>query len=530
MFGKRPVISSLRGMVTAAHPHAASAGARTLRSGGNAFDAIVATAATLNIVEPFMSGIAGLGMATMWSAAERRVRALDFISPVPQAIDASQLSRQDTFRGRKASAAPGNLAGWAELHAHYGRMPFADLLAPAIELATEGFPVTDGVPYMNADWFDLHHEDPEWRRVYTNGTADVEVGWVLRQPDLAETFKAIATHGPEYLYRGPLGQNMVAHLNAGGGALTSADLAAVAPQWVEPISINYRGLDVYTLPPPAESFQLLLTLGALRDIDFTRMEANGVEYLDRVCRAIRVSAEVRIRNNKADATTMQTLLSEAHMRELGKRVLEDTPLAGRTQRWDAITDPALINMREHTTSFSAADADGNMVCITQSLGSVYGSGVVIPDTGVCMNNFLNWGDLDADSPNYLRAGAPIAMCLAPTISLRDGEPELALGTPGSYGILQTQAQALVQYADYGLDLQSAIEAPRMRAYDGNYLAIENRINNDVIAELQTRGHVVDVVAPWNMKMGGLHAIARDASTGVLTGAADPRRDGYAMMA
>jgi gamma-glutamyltranspeptidase/glutathione hydrolase len=529
MFGRRPIISSTRGMVCAAHPHAAAAGARMLRQGGNAFDAAVAAAAALNVVEPFMSGVAGLGMATVWSAREQRVRCLDFVSPVPAKLDPSDMTLADTFRGRKASAAPGNLAGWARLSEGYGNLTLDAAFAPAIELAEEGYPVTDGVPYMNASWFDLHHEDPEWLRTYTNGTDTVPVGWVLRQPDLARSLKMIADQGPGALYEGELGEKLVAHLQAGGAALTMDDMRAVDPQWVEPLRVNYRGIAVHSLPPPAESFQCLLTLGILDHINLADLPPNGIEHLDRLFRAIRIAGECRVTNNLASRDVIEALFSQESLAGMAATVKSDEPLSGRTQRFEPVTDRALANMREHTTSFSAADADGNMVCITQSLGSVYGSGVVIPGTGICMNNFLNWGDLNPASPNYLSPGGRLAMCLAPTISVRDAEPVLALGTPGSYGILQTQVQALVQFIDFGLDLQSALEAPRARLFDGNLASIESRIAPEVIEALGGRGHDMEVVEPFTTKMGGLHAVSRDPATGVLTGAADPRRDGYALM-
>ena len=168
-----------------------------------------------------------------------------------------------------------------------------------------------------------------------------------------------------------------------------------------------------------------------------------------------------------------------------------------------------------------------MVCITQSLGSMYGSGVVIPGTGVCMNNFLNWTDLDPASPNHPRPGQPMAMCLAPSVSTRDGEAVLALGTPGSYGILHTQVQALAQFVDFDLPLQQAIEAPRARLWDGRRISVEARIAPEVTAELSARGHLVETVAPWTRKVGGMQGIERRPDTGALIGAADPRRDGYA---
>lgn len=528
MFGHRPVVSSLRGMVAAAHPLAATAGASVLRQGGNAFDAVVATAAVLNVVEPYMSGLAGLGMASAWVAAEQRVRCLDFVSAVPRGFAADGLTRADTFHGCRASAAPGSLAAWAQLNAEYGRLPFARLLEPAIDLAAEGFPLGEGLPYMNAGWFDLRQHDREWLRVY--GSAGLAIGSVLRQPDLAATLRAIAEQGPAYLYDGPLGERMCAHLRGGGGALDMGDLRAVAPRWREPLQVDHRGLRVHSLPPPAEAFQFLLTLGALRDIDLAGLPRDGVEHLDAVLRAIRLAAELRITHNGAGDAAIAALFEPEHLGRLGECIRAPGPVSGRTQRWQAVTDPALVALREHTTSFSAADAAGNMVCVTQSLGSVYGSGVVIPGTGVCMNNFLNWGDLDPASPNALVPGGPLAMCLAPSITLRAGQPVLALGTPGSYGILQTQVQVMVQHVDFGLDLQAAIEAPRVRLYDGQLGSAESRLDAEVVAGLCARGHALTVVEPWTSKVGGFHGISRDPGSGVLTGAADPRRDGYAVPA
>jgi gamma-glutamyltranspeptidase/glutathione hydrolase len=527
MNGQRPLVSSLRGMVAAAHPLAAFAGARILREGGNAFDAAVATAAALNVVEPFMSGLAGLGMATCYSAEARAVRCLDFCPGVPKHLDVASLGKQDIFIGSRASAVPGNLAGWARLAGDLGTLPLADLLAPAIELAREGFPVTDGLPAVTPEWWDLRSRDPEWVRVYSDGSAGMRPGWILRQPDLAATFERIAADGPAVLYGGPLGQAMVKHLAAGGGALRMEDLEAMQAHWVEPLRVDYRGLAVHTLPPPAEAFQFLLTLGILGGVDLAAMQRDGAGHLDAVFRAVRLAAEARIRNNRCPPAQAARLLGEESLAGLRARHAAGEGLEGRTQQFQAITDPSLLGMREYTTSLSTADAEGNMVCITQSLGSIYGSGVVIPGTGVCMNNFLNWGDLDPASPNHLRAGERMAMCLAPSISTRAGAPVLALGTPGSYGILHTQVQAMVQHLDFGLPLQQAIEAPRARLWDGRRVSLESRVGPEVVAQLAALGHDVQPTDPWTRKVGGMQAIARCPATGVLTGAADPRRDGYA---
>jgi len=527
MNGRRPLVSSLRGMVAAAHPLAAFAGARVLREGGNAFDAAVATCAALNVVEPFMSGLAGLGMATCHVAASGTVRCLDFVPSVPLGFESAATTKEQTFLGPKASGAPGNLAGWARLCEDHGRRPLGDLLAPAIELARDGFPATDGLAVVTPQWWDLREREAEWVRVYTDGTPEPRTGWVLRQPDLAATLERIARDGIEALYGGELGARMVAHLRERGGVLSMADLERVDPPWVEPLAVDYRGLRMHSLPPPSEAFQYLLTLGILEATDLAALERDGVEHLDTVIRAVRLAAEERIRHNRCAPDTARAMLAGPALEALRRRHRSGEGLEGRTQQWHAITDPALIGRREYTTSLSTADAEGNLVCITQSLGSIYGSGVVIPGTGVCMNNFLNWTDLDPESPNHPRPGEPLAMCLAPSIASRDGEPVLALGTPGSYGILHTQVQAMVQYLEFGLPLQAAVEAPRMRLWDGRRVQAESRIAPQVLAQLRARGHEVEAVEPWTRKVGGMQAIERDPRTGVLTGAADPRRDGYA---
>ena len=293
---------------------------------------------------------------------------------------------------------------------------------------------------------------------------------------------------------------------------------------------DYRGLTVHVPPPPAESFQFLLTLRLLAETDFAAVPHLGVDHLDRVFRAIRLAAELRIRHNRKDAGAIRGLLSEDAIGPLRRRLLDGSPVWGRTEQH---ADGPLIDgpgLNEHTTSFSAMDTDGNAVCITQSLGSPWGSGTAIPGTGLCLNNFMNWGDLDPASPNHLKPGERYAMCLAPSISLKDGAPVLCLGTPGSYGIPQTQAQAMVHHLDYGLDLQAAIDGPRGRLWDGRNVSLENRVPAEVIDGLRARGHDVTAMGAFSWSAGGMQAIARDPETGAFTGAADSRRDGAAVAA
>ncbi len=520
--------TSTTGVVASAHRLASRAGARILRGGGNAFDAAVAVAACLNVVEPYMSGLAGMGFATMWVAAERRVRVLDFVAPVPRSFPVERFTSRDQLaRGPLSVGAPASLAGWLTLWQAGGSLPLDHLLEPAIVLATDGFQVgrfgaeeiTQHAPALASD---LRHGEA-FRSAYPFG-AGMAAGATMQQPHLAETLRQIGTHGAGTLYGGALGRRIVDHVQALGGTLAMDDLGAVQAVWREPAAVPYRGILVHTPPPPCEGFQFLLTLRLLDGFDVARLGRETAGHLDLVIRAIRIAASVRIQNGNPPPERLGELLSDGMVEALRARLRAGAGLQGPTEQWTpgppAPEDPG------HTTSFSVADHDGNLVCVTQSLGSVFGSGVVVPGTGICLNNFLFWADVQPGSPNRTAGGRALPMCMAPSISTQAGIPVLALGTPGSYGILQTQAQAMVSHLDFGLDLQAAIDAPRGRLWDGDTTEFENRIAPGVIAALRAMGHGARTLeSAWSMKVGGMQAIRRDPANGLLTGAADRRRDG-----
>ncbi|MEJ0078455.1 MAG: gamma-glutamyltransferase [Alphaproteobacteria bacterium] len=490
-----------------------------------------ATAAALNVVEPYMSGLAGAGLATCWIAAEKRIRVLDFVPRVPASFPAERFrKREDLARGPLSAGVPGNLAGWAELVRAHGKKPLGDALAPATALARDGFPLVEfNVEETNEHAPAIQGEaalSGEFTRNYLRGGNKAEAGRVLAQPELAGTFERLAAAGPQLLYGGELGAAIVTHLTSLGGYMAMKDLEQVAPKWKDPISVMYRGRVVHVPPPACEGFQFLLTLRILEGFDLAALERNGAEHLDIVYRTVRLAAGVRINNNNPDPQTLARLLDEEHVETLRARVRDGRPIAGPTEQW--MEPPAGGEDPGHTTSFSIGDHEGNLICVTQSLGSPFGSGVVVPGTGVCLNNFLYWTEVNPKSPNRTAPGAELPICMAPTLATRDGMPVLALGTPGSYGILQTQAQAYVQYVDFALPLQDAIEAPRARLWDGTWVQVEGRVAPAVVAELKARGHGAESFADWTMKVGGMQAVAVDPATGVMTGAADPRRDGYAV--
>ena len=522
MSGRRPTISSMSGIVAAAHPHAAAAGASVLRSGGNAFDAAVATAAALNVVEPYMSSLAGMGLATCWVAREQRVRTLNFVPPIPARFPVERFTRRDELaRGPSSVGLPGNLAGWQALLAAHGTRKLGELFQPAIGLARDGFPVIEfNIEESNGTEPELrNHPDlyEPWARNYTDGSGRLRKGFVLRQPDLAATLEGIAASGPAAFY-----DRLSAHLAKSGVSISREEITAFKPAWSDPATVRYRDITVNVPPPPCEGFQFLIALAILDGFDLRAMERNGIEHLDTVWRAIRLSAGERIAHNNPTPETLARLLSPPSLERLRARVRDGRPITGPTEQWMA---PA-AGGESHTTSFSVADRDGNLVCVTQSIGSPYGSAVIVPGTGVTLNNFLYWADVQPGSPNRSKPGGVLPMCVSPSISLRDGRPLLALGTPGSYGIKQTQTQAMVQLIDYGLDIQDAIEAPRVRLWDGRKVHAEARFAPATLEALRQRGHDVEVGDAWTMKVGGMQGVLIDRATGARTGGCDPRRDGY----
>ena len=430
------------------------------------------------------------------------------MSLIPRKFPLEKLnSREQIVRGPIPVGSPGNLAGWCEMVSAYGTKKLPELFAPAIAVARDGFGLIEfNVEEIGGVTYELRGKDklyPEWSRTYLEGIAGGRpaLGAVLKQPDLANTLEALAAEGPGLMYGGALGKKLVERLAELGGTLTMDDLMDFKAQWIDPVAVTYRGRTVHVPPPPCEAFQYLLALRILEGFDLGKLPRNGTDHIDTVLRAIRIAAGVRIANGAPSQQKLAELLSDGHVESLRARVRDGKPVVGPTEQW---TPPA---NEGHTTSFSIADKHGNMVCVTQSLGSVFGSGVVVPGTGVCLNNFLYWADVNPKSPNRVKIGDAMPICVAPSIVTEDDKPVLALGTPGSYGILQTQVQAMVQYVDFGLPLQQAIEAPRARLTDGRAVLLEARVDAQVRDELRARGHDLTSGPDWTMKVGGMQGVA-----------------------
>jgi gamma-glutamyltranspeptidase / glutathione hydrolase len=528
----RPTVMGRRGVVASAHPLASMAGVEMLLAGGNAVDAAVAVASTLNVVEPFMSGAGGIGLMLVSRGAERHV--LDFIGRAPQAADAQRCTDDELVGGPKACATPGNLGGWLVALERFGTMNRARVLAPAIGHAERGVPLT----FKNVEFFEQARatlgRSREAERLYL-GHGGPRAGAVAVYKELASTLRQVAEGGADVFYRGPIGTSIARAVREAGGWLSEADLADFKPEWREPATIPYRGHQVCSVPPPFSAFQMLETLNILEGFDLRAWGHNSVDYLHHLLEAVKLGSADRLAYAYSGDVPIAGLLSKQYAESQRARI--DPKRAGvsegerhsreRLANQIAEGHPARF-ADEQTTHFACADAAGMVVSVTQTLGAPFGSGFAAPGTGVVLNNILKWMDRDPASPNVVAPGRKAGTMMSPTQVFRDGAFRLSIGTPGSYGILQTTPQMLLNVLEFGMNLQEAIEAPRVRAYRDRLVDVEARIATEVRDELARRGHDVNEIADWSWIVGGGQGIMRDAESGALMAGADPRRDGYAI--
>ena len=529
----RPTVMGTRGAVASAHPLASMAGIQTLLAGGNAVDAAVAVGAALNVVEPFMSSIGGIGlMLISRPGGERHV--LDFLGPSPKAADPARCTDDELVGGPKSCAIPGNLGGWLAAHERFGRLPRATALEPAIALAERGVPLT----FKNVEFFTqaratLARSREAERLYWPNGGP--RAGAVMTYKELAGTFRQVAEGGAEVFYRGPIAKAIARAVQEAGGWLTEQDLAEFTPMWRQPVTINYRGHDVYTMPPPFSAFQMLETLNILEGFDLLGWGHNSVDYLHHLIEAIKLGSADRLAYAYSEGVPIKGLLSKAYAASQRARIDPGRAAVSEGERFDPVKlagqiaegYPAKFE-NEQTTHFACADADGTVVSVTQTLGMPFGSGFAVPGTGIVLNNILKWSDRDARSTNVLRPGRKSGTMMSPTHVFKDGAFLLSIGTPGSYGILQTQPQMLLNQLEFDMNVQEAIEAPRVRIYRDRLVDGEARIAEDVRAGLAERGHQVNVLDDWSWVVGGGQGLRRDQESGAWMAGADPRRDGYAL--
>ena len=494
-------------------------------------DAIVATAAALNVVEPYMSGVGGVGFLLL-HLSSGQTKALNFSGVAPMKATPDQFNYETRERGPLACLVPGNLAGWTEAHRNHGLLPLSQIFAPAVSLARDGFPLHPANTKLLA--LSLERLDQEGIRIF--GDVEQRIGAVLRQPELGDTLEEIGQDGGEGFYRGRLAGAIAAQVQSLGGLITEEDLASYQAQWEEPIAVSYRGLEVKTCPPNCEGFQILQTLLLLEPEDLEELGHNTTSYLHLLAEAIKLAMADRIRfgsDPRQQPVPLERLLSAEYIAE--RRCLIDRQRAtlSNGENWVPKGIPGALAAGSEdglTTHMSAIDFEGNACSITQSLGAGFGSGVVIPGTGIVLNNFANWSEIDprCPNPNLIAPGQRPSCCMAPLQVFQGGRFWFSVGTPGSWGIPQTTTQMILNIVEFGANPQLAIEAPRIRLQEGTRVLIETRIDQRVREELASKGHDLELIGDFSWIVGGGQSVMIDLDSGARLGGADPRRDGYAL--
>ena len=514
------------GMVSTAHPLATDAGVGILRAGGNAFDAAVAIAAALNVVEPENSGLGGYGTIVVYDARRRESRFLNPSGRIPAAVDSDAFRPPTTDylanrRGAKAVSTPGNLHAWEALSKTYGSLPWARVLQPATALAERGFELDAAGAAAIASAYASF--PPSAQRFYGRDGRPLQPGERLVQADLAGTLRAVASGGPDVFYRGPVGRAIDAAMRGSGGFLALADLEADRAEWYPTIGITYRGRQIVTAPPPANTFDYLVRLGLMSRFDCRALGHNSAGYLHRFAEATKFGFWVRLKyagDPDVAPAPLGLLLSEAYWRNEAAKI--DLERASRFEPPSRAPEPG-----QHTTHFVVADRWGNVVSATQTLGNTFGSRIMPEGTGVWLNNSLAYCTFEPKgNPMDAHAGRRKLSGDCPTIVMQDGRPWVAIGTPGGHTIGQTVPQMVMNLIDFEMDIAAAIAAPRISFVEPDGLAVEQGVPVEVRNALAAKGHRVQTARA----LGNAHGLTieyRDGQPARFTGAADPRGRGTA---
>jgi gamma-glutamyltranspeptidase/glutathione hydrolase len=515
------------GAVTAGHPLAAEAGLRVLQAGGNAMDAAITMAGVLAVARPHMNGLGGDMFLLYYDSATGETHGLNGSGRAGTARTLEELKDQGLddmpSTGPLSVSVPGAVGGWAEALDRFGTISWADALEPAVELARRGLPVSETLAFDIAAAEEKLRGDPEATRVFLPGGAPPAAGSTLDRSDLAATLERLQAHGPNELYGGRTGERVVEFLLEAGGLLRLEDLEGYQPEWVDPIRASYLGLEVLALPPNTQGVTLLEELKLLSQFDVAALGHNSGDYLHVLAETIRIAFDDRDAH-VSDPDTMRTSVSW---------LLDDERLAGLAETIDpmgsAFQEP-VIEGEDHpnTVYMIAADGQGNVVSMIQSLFASFGSGLVVPGTGIVLQNRGSLFTFEPDHPNLFAPGRRPFHTLCPVLALRDGSPWLAFGTPGGDGQTHTHLQVLNNIVAFGMTPQEAIDAPRLRRYGNGRLAIEDRVPAEVRDTLVSRGYDVRLVAGWTEEFGGAQAVLIEPGTGAKRAGADRRREGWAL--
>ena len=523
---RRSPVLAKNGMVATSQPLAAMAGVRMMMQGGNVVDAAVASAAVLSVVEPVSTGVGGDMFALVWNAKEKQARSLNGSGRAPAAASIAELRdkgrEQMPGTGPHSITVPGTVHGWETLLRAYGTMPLSEVLKPAIHYAEEGFPVSDIIAHLWSIGLANLSRLPSGQELLLNGRAPKH-GEVMWLPTLARTLLTIAEGGSEAFYQGELGERMATFVQEQGGWLSAADLAKHTSDWDEPISTDYRGVTCWECPPSGQGIAALEALNIVEGFDIKGMGAQTADAYHHLMEAMRLAF--------ADA-----------FRYVADPRQTPVPIAELTSKSYAASRRALINQHRalpsvphgkvpgggDTVYISCVDGQGNACSFINSVFDNFGTGLVVPGTGIALHNRGALFSLDPEHLNALAPGKRPYHTIIPAMATVDGDLYLCYGVMGAFMQPQGHLQVISNMVDCGMDPQEAVNALRFMVR-GDTVLLEEGLSSDVVRELQRRGHRVNVISGYDrLVMGGAQVIQRDRETGVLWGGSDPRKDGCAL--
>lgn len=535
-FATRSEVLAPEAMAATSHPLATQAALAILRQGGNAVDAAIAANAVLGLVEPVGNGIGGDLFAMVWDAKNEKLHGLNASGRAPQGLSLAKLKRlaPDGIPpyGPLPVTVPGCVDGWFELHQRFGKLDMAQVFAPAIHYAEQGFPVTELVAYYWKKSVPRLRDYPGFMAQFTiNGRAPVK-GEVWRNPNLAQTLKTLAAEGPEVFYQGRIGRQIGDFMQQHGGYLSAADMAAHRSEWVQPLSTNYRGFDVWELPPNTQGVAALQILNIVEGFDLAGAGFGSANHLHWLIEATKLVFEDRAKvyaDPDFSPAPINTLLSNRYARQRRKLILPEQAL-------DTVSS-GVLEQAGDTIYLTTADAQGNMVSLIQSNYRGMGSGMAPDGLGFILQDRGELFSLDPDHANVYAPGKRPFHTIIPAFITHKGQPWVSFGLMGGSMQPQGHAQIVMNLIDFKMGLQEAGDAPRVfvggatsptsdqdqQLRDGGRVHIESGFDYTTIRQLMDWGHEVGyALGPY----GGYQAIQR-LPNGVYAGASESRKDGMA---
>jgi gamma-glutamyltranspeptidase / glutathione hydrolase len=522
----RSMVMTRYGIVATEHPLASEIGAHVLRQGGTAADAAVAANAAVGLFAPMANGIGGDMFAIVYEAKSGQVYGLNASGWSPAKLTPEILKDRKEMpqSGIFSVTVPGAVDGWEKLLKRFGRKRLAELLAPSIRYAEEGFPVTEIFASYWADSEKKLRQNANAAATFLPGGRAPKPGEIFRNPDLAWSYKQIARRGRKAFYEGPIAARILAASKALGGVMTAEDLAKYSSEWVEPISTTYRGWTVYEIPPNGQGIAALMMLNLMEKFPIADPGTGTADALHVMIEAKKLAYADMLRyvcDPKFAPPPVKGMLDKAYAAERARQIDK----ARANCDVEAGKPPP---MGTDTTYLCVVDAEGNLVSYIQSNYNSFGSGVVPEGTGFALQNRGGLFSLDPVNPNVLAGRKRPLHTIIPAF-MSKGEVRIAFGIMGGWNQAQAHAQFVSDIVDHQMNIQAALEAPRFtkQTFQGCDVEIESRVPATVRAELATRGHQLMVRGEFASSVGGGQAVMRDFASGINYGASDPRKDGAA---